>query len=356
MKTRNVIFSLLSAAVVFHVAPAKSLPKFDEVYQMLGTNLTGVTPDELNRAAVQGLLDQLAPRVSLESAAGAGLPPGSNTAPLARTRVFDQSFAYLRVATVNSKLPVAFREAYRAIGETNGGKVRGIIFDMRFANGVDYQAAAKLADLFVNSDEPLLDWQQGSARASKKNDAILTPVAILVNSKTTGAAEALAAVLRETGAGLILGSATAGQASVFKEFPLSNGDTLRVAVAGVFVGDGKALTNSVAPDIAIDTNLEDEKAYLQDPYKDLHPPNLAQADGGNNVTPQPRPRFNEAELVREHRAGLDADDDSDEPTPIRIESDPVLAEPAQRAVADPALARALDLLKSLAVMEPNRPG
>ena len=349
MKTRNLIFCLCLAAVVFQAAPGNSVPKFDEVYQVLGTNLAGVTPDELNRAAVQGLLDQLAPRVTLVSAPAGGQSTPSNLAPLAQTRVFDQSFAYFRVASVNSKLPETFRDAYRAISETNGGKIKGIVLDLRFAGGVDYQAAAKTADCFINSDRPLLDWQQGSARAGKKTDAILAPVAILVNSQTAGAAEALAAVLREAGVGLILGSATARQASVFKEFPLGNGDTLRVAVAEITVGEGKALTNGVAPDIAVDTSLQDERAYLRDPYKDLHPAQLAQADTGTNSSLEPRARFNEAELVREHSAGQNADNESDD-------ASPAAAEPGAPEVADPTLARALDLLKSLAVVEPNRPG
>ncbi|HEX3989510.1 MAG TPA: S41 family peptidase, partial [Verrucomicrobiae bacterium] len=179
-------------------------------------------------------------------------------------------------------------------------------------------------------------------------DAILMPVAILINSQTAGAAEALGAALREAGAGLILGSVSSGQASVFKEIPLSNGDKLRVAVAAVIVGDGKLLTNGVAPDIAIDSSLQDEKAYLQDPYKNLHP-EFAQAGNGRNVSVSPRPRFNEAELVREHKAGLDTEEETDD-------AGPVPAEPTAPVVADPTLSRALDLLKSLAVVEPSRPG
>jgi hypothetical protein len=348
MKTSTLISCLFLAATVCRAASGDSSPKFDEIYQVLGANLAGVTPGELNHDAVQGLLDQLSPRVTLVSASAAGQSDASNFAALAQARVFDQSFAYIRVASVNSKLLDSFRDAYRGMNQTNGGKIKGIVLDLRFAGGADYEAAAKTADCFVNSDQPLLDWQQGSARASKKSDAILTPVAILINSQTTGAAEALAAALREAGVGLILGSTTAGQAVVFKEFPLSNGDKLRVAVAGVIVGEGKALTNGVTPDIAVDVNLQDERAYLQDPYRDLHPTEVAQAAGGKNGAAEPRPRFNEAELVREHKNGEETYDVSDEVSPV-------LAGPAPPAMADPTLARGLDLLKSLAVIEPNRP-
>ncbi len=240
MKNRTAIICLFLAALVCRAAAGDALPKFDELYQALSTNLMGATPEELNRAAVQGLLNQLAPKVQLESATAGAQSAASNFTPLAQTRVFEQSIAYFRVASVNGKLPDAFRDAYRTVNATNAGKIKGIVLDLRFADGTDYQAAAKTADCFMNSDQPLIDWRQGSARSTKKTDAILVPVAILINSQTVGAAEALAAALREAGAGLIIGNTTSGQASIFKEIPLSNGDKLRVAVAGIVVGDGKA--------------------------------------------------------------------------------------------------------------------
>src|SRR5580700_11060526 len=84
-----------------------SQPSFQEVYQLLSTNLEGVSAEELNTAAVQGLIHQLEPRVSLV-AAEAG---SSNAAPLAEARVFDGSYAYFRVGGVNSNLSAAFRAA-----------------------------------------------------------------------------------------------------------------------------------------------------------------------------------------------------------------------------------------------------
>jgi carboxyl-terminal processing protease len=343
-------FCLLSACCFFaavgvsYATPETAVPNFQEVYQAISTNLGIITSNELDRAAVEGLIDQLAPRVTLASQTNA-----TGRAPLAQTRLFDQGFAYFRVASVNSKLPEAFRAAYQSIAVTNGSKIKGLVLDLRFARGTDYNAAAKMADCFLNSDEPLLDWRQGSARATKKTDAILLPVAILINSQTTGAAAALAAVLREAGVGLVLGSSTVGGANVFKEIPLSNGDTLRVAVGDVTVGDGKSLSGGVKPDIEIDSNLQDDKVYLQDPYKDLHPGQIAQENVTTNPPAARRPRFNEAELEREHKAGEDTQDETDD-TPAAP------AEPAAPIVNDPVLARALDLLKGLAVVQPSRPG
>jgi hypothetical protein len=345
MKTRNLIVCCLLAAGLSRADSTDSMTKFQEVYQILSTNLEGVNADELDRAAMLGLIHQLGPRVSL-AAPEAG---SSSVAALAEARMFDESFAYCRVASVTSNLPEAFRAAYKQMIETNKSKIKGLVLDLRFADGFDYDAAAKLADCFLSSDRPLLDWQTGSARATLKADAITIPVTILINSQTAGAAEALAAVLHDTDVGLILGSQTAGQTSIFKEFPLRDGGKLRVAVAQVSFGAGKTLPHGLTPDIAINTTLEDERAYLQDPFKILHPPVVLKTDSAAKEVLE-QPRVNEVELIREHNSGEDRNE-----APVRVASDVPEPEPAP-VVADPVLARALDLLKGLAVVQPNRPG
>jgi hypothetical protein len=323
--------------------PAPSMPNLQEVCQILGTNLQGLGASELDRAAVQGLVHQLEPRVSLVTADARS----ANMSALAEARVFEDSFAYVRVGAVTSNLPGAFRAAYVQMTETNKTKIKGLVLDLRFAGGLDYAAAAKVADSFLSSDHPLLDWQSGSAHATLKADAITVPVAILVNSQTAAGAEALAAVLRDAEIGLILGGQTAGQASIFKEFPLRDGSKLRVAVAPVQFGAGKTLPHGVEPDIAINTSLEDERAYLRDPFKVLHPPPATKMTAAVKEF-MDEPRMNETELIREHNNG-------DAPDQTPASNTPDVAEPAP-ALADPALSRALDLLIGLAVVQPNRPG
>src|SRR5207249_12336882 len=137
-------------------------------------------------------------------------------------------------------------------------KLKGVVLDLRFSAGDDYQSAAAVADLFIPKEHPLLDWGSGVVKSRNKEDAIRIPVAVLVNRDTAGAAEALAAVLRETGTGLILGGKTAGQAMIAQEFPLKNGDRLRIATAPVQLGDGSALSaEGVKPDIAVEVRPEE---------------------------------------------------------------------------------------------------
>jgi hypothetical protein len=356
LNTQNLVFCFLLAATIGRAAPAGAPPNFEEVYQLLRSNLYGVSQADLDRAAVKGLLEQLPGQAMLEESNSAAIPSASDT--LAKVALYDDSYAYLRIGRVEGNLAEKLRAAYDGLARTNNSKIRGVILDLRFAAGNDYGEAAAAADCFLNSDQPLLEWGTGSARATKKTNAIAAPVVILVNSQTAGAAESLAAALREADIGLILGGTTAGQAKIFKEFSLGNGEKLRIATAQIKLGNGTALARGLKPDIAVETSLADERAYLEDPCKILHPSapakNVSSTASSESSTNQPARRLtNEAELVRERRAGETLDDGSVEASP-QIISAP--EEPAPPVIADTALARALDLLKGLAVLQQSHPG
>ena len=102
----------------------------------------------------------------------------------------------------------------------------------------------------------------------EKTDAIRPPVAVLVNGETACAAEALAAVFRETGAGLIVGGKTAGQAMLAQEYPLKNGQRLRIATTPIKVGEATLMSaQGVKPDLAVEVSRDAERAYLADPFR-----------------------------------------------------------------------------------------
>jgi C-terminal processing protease CtpA/Prc len=192
-----------------------------------------------------------------------------------------------------------------------------------------------------------LDWGSGQVRSKEKGEAIAEPVAVLVNRQTSGAAEALAGVLRQAAAALVLGHRTAGQAMIAQEYPLKNGDRLRIRINPVKLGDGSALSgDGLAPDISVDVSADDEQAYFADAYQQIPRvalsanTQLALTNAGASRNGR-RTRFNEAELVRERRDGANSEPD------VTVAREPEADVPTVR---DPVLARALDVLKGLAVV------
>ena len=328
---------------------AAGAPELKEVYDLVRAHLAGMTEEELNQAAVRGLVSALSPRVALVTN-GAAAKVAEETPLVIKSSVFGRDILYVRVGRVGKGLAGEIRAAYTKPGTTN--KLNGVVLDLRYAGGADYAAAVAAADLFVRKEQPLLNWGKGVVRSKPTKYAIRVPVAVLVNRETAGAAEALAAVLRETGAGLILGGRTAGQAMVLQDFTLKNGERLRIATAAVQLGDGSPMPEQgLKPDIAVEVSPEEERAYYADAYRTLDSAGSLAGTGLSTTNEESatnrvlrRPRFNEADLVRERREGI-----SEADLAAMRER-----QPEKPTVQDPALARALDLLRGLAVVRSGR--
>ena len=183
-----------------------------------------------------------------------------------------------------SRVPENVTEQIRAAAPTK--RPVGTVLDLRFAD----DAATNAAGYFTGQKSPLV---------------------ILVNSRTRGAAAALAAQLRVTAAAIVIGSTNP---------------------PGI-----------ISPDIAVAVSLEDEKKFQENPYFKIAAGRLGALSGTNNLLAFVD-HTSEAELVRKRIK--DGDEDGEITTPR--------AEPSQPVIADPALARAVDLLKALAALHKAR--
>jgi len=134
------------------------------------------------------------------------------------------------------------------------------------------------------------------------------PLAILVNDQTGGAAVTLATTLRETRTGLIFGPAPA----------------------------------AVKADIAIEENPADEKKFFENPYAAPATNEVVALPGTNDFLPWVD-HTSEADLVR---AKIKDGDEFENPPP------PHAPGPQKPVIRDPALARAVDLIKGLAALGP----
>jgi len=326
---------LLGFAVLVALLPRASAaaPKFQEVFDLVRTNLGGLTPAQVEADTLQALQKQFDGRVLIDAPArpAAIKPEGP---PLEKTAVLDGAFGYVRVSHIAPKLDEALTTELSKLG--GSAKLKGLLIDLRFAAGTDQRAAARVADRFLATERVLLTVDGEALRATTKTNAIQLPTAVLVNRHTSGAAEVLAALLRQNQVGLLIGTATTGGIRQFKEFTLSTGQRLRIATGETKFGDGQSLPASgLRPDIAVTVGAEEERAFYAEPYRLFGRTAATNAPG----------RINEAELVRRFNAG-------ENPDPNLSAVAPAFSAPQVR---DPALARALDLLKGLAIVRATKP-
>lgn len=333
-------------ALGFSPMQATELPPVREIYELLRTNLPGWSAVEFEQAASKALLDRFGGIVDGGISDPAAL---ADTPALANKRVLEKRCAYVRVGQVTLALAPQLSAAL-ADPEFSSGR-EGLILDLRFAIGSDFRAAANAASLFIPSGQPILDWGEGMVVAPEGTNSWSLPLIVLVNSRTSGSAEALAGALRQSGRGLILGGKTAGQSGVLREVPLGDGRKLRLPLAPVRFGNHETLpADGITPDIVVNAPPELEKNWLENPWLSAPEDDSKSVTNRGVATPTVRKRLNEAELVRSRKAGIKNPDDSDSALSATSSSPP---SDLARPIRDSALNRAMDLIKGLATLRRN---
>lgn len=217
---------------------------------------------------------------------------------LVKSTVLDGNVAYLQVSQVGKNLAEEIRAAQGALAVSN--KIAGTVLDLRFAGGDDTAEAQAAEEMLAGEQLPL---------------------AILVNHETQGASATLASALRAARAGLVFESVTG---------------TTRTD------GESNAPAHS---DIAVPIGTADERALMKNPYAAPMLDGTNSPVATNSVLP-PVDYRSEADLVRARIK----DGEEFQPAPAAR-----AAGPPKPFIRDPALARAVDLIKGLAILRSSHP-
>lgn len=320
-----ILLGCLGMATTGISARGMEFPLLQQVAELLRQNTPDMDPDALDHAAVEGIVESFGGRVTL-------LNPRETSAPELKMRLFEDAYFYLRPQIVSPGLAREIELAVKSAYLTN--RLQGLVLDLRFTGGQSHEEAVAVVGLFQKKGFPILELNQEMLATKRENPPFDIPVAVLVNGKTRRAAELLAAALRLTRHGLLIGQTTAGQVYTYKNFELANGEVLQIANGELRLSDGTLLSNQgVPPDISVSVEENRQRLWIDDPYKQF-----AATDE------EEESRLNEAELVRRHNQ-LNGTSTEAEPPPRATPS-----APTEHVVNDPMLARGLDLLKGLVLV------
>jgi hypothetical protein len=260
--------------------------------------------------------------------------------------------------------------------EPESGATRGVILDLRALEDYrEFEAGARLVGLFVPEGCALFSLEGGGEprvfTATEPSRMPIPPLAVIVNSGTRGVGEAMAEALRSLRRAVVFGSPTAGRAAEYGAAELPSGRKLWVPTRRVaWAGGRQAFHEPVKPDIRIDGGEMEAEMLRRE---------AAEGPGDFIAEEKPRPRQNEAALVRGENPDLEEairkrlEESAKEGAGEQMEEGPIESEDAEplevegisaekkgepeeggKPARDEALQRALDFLRAVDALGMNR--
>ncbi|MEC8310448.1 MAG: S41 family peptidase, partial [Pseudomonadota bacterium] len=214
-----------------------------------------------------------------------------------------------------------------------GDALKGIVLDLRNNPGGLLTEAVSVSDAFLEEGEIVStrgrDADGGSHVYAKAGDiARGLPMVILINSGSASASEIVAGALKDHKRAVILGTRSFGKGSVQSVIPISNTSAIRLTTARYYTPSGVSIQGrGIVPDIEV------ELARIE-------------AVEGGVVREEDLKGALDGSEGEDAADGGDADGEAGDETP---------AEPVDQSKIDYQLARALDLIRGVAVFGALKP-
>ncbi len=174
-----------------------------------------------------------------------------------RSRMLEPGYGYIRISTFQADTGADFHKQLQQLQAQSGGKLRGLVLDLRSNPGGLLTAAVQVADDLL--DKGTIVTTRGRISVSdSKFDATPgdllngAPMVALVDAGSASASEVLAGALRDNKRARIVGSRTFGKGSVQTVLPLDNGDSVKLTTARYYTPSGKSIQASgIVPEVVL---------------------------------------------------------------------------------------------------------
>lgn len=254
---------------------------------------------ELNRAAMQGLLERLDFGAMLLTQAGRE----ASDAPFGfHSEKLSEEIGYVRFGKFKKAEVDELDKALVRFGDEK--KMQTLIVDLRSPQAMaDFEIAALILSRFRPAGELLFKISHPNEGRPRLFSAKEGPkvwerrVIVLIDRETGNVGEIIAAALRQSSGALTIGENTIGMTVEYRDVPVAEDRILRYAVAEVVLADGTSLfQKGVTPDVVTSSPPNVKQAIFRETEK---------SPLSGFVFDKGRPRMNEAALV----AGTDPEID-----------------------------------------------
>jgi carboxyl-terminal processing protease len=165
----------------------------------------------------------------------------------------------IRISTFNERTSTGLQEAIRTIRRDTGGRLQGVVIDLRNNPGGLLDQAVEVSGAFLDGGEVVStrgrqpdDIQRYNA---DRGDLLAgVPIAVIINGASASAAEIVAGALHDRNRALIVGTTSFGKGSVQTVIPLQGGrdGALRLTTARYYTPSGQSIQGAgIEPDMEV---------------------------------------------------------------------------------------------------------
>jgi len=174
-----------------------------------------------------------------------------------KSRVLEPGYGYVRITQFQSQTGEQLRQAVEELKKQAGGKLAGLVLDLRNNPGGVLQASVSVADAFL--EKGLVVYTDGRAKGAQMRYSahagdILdgAPMVVLVNGGSASASEIVAGALQDHKRAILMGSKTFGKGSVQSIQELADGGAVKLTTARYYTPSGRSIqAEGIVPDILL---------------------------------------------------------------------------------------------------------
>jgi len=174
---------------------------------------------------------------------------------------------YVRISEFSESTGDEFKKALDSLKQQAGGKLNGLIIDLRNDPGGLLNAAVAVAgDLLDGGTIVTVRGRNGvqdqTFQAPPQGDMLRgTRIVVLINSASASASEIVAGALQDRKRGTVVGTASFGKGSVQTVVPLNGKGALRLTTALYYTPAGRSIQGQgIAPDTVVEAPKEEQVA------------------------------------------------------------------------------------------------
>lgn len=180
-----------------------------------------------------------------------------------RNEMLEDGFGYVRVSQFQSNSGDEFISAVQNLKKTAGGKLKGLVIDLRNNPGGILDASVQVADAFLDREKLAHDalivytkgrLANGQIKEKAHSGDILNgaPIVVLVNGGSASASEIVAGALQDHHRAVVVGTQTFGKGSVQTVLPLKDNRGLKLTTMLYYTPAGRSIqADGIKPDIIV---------------------------------------------------------------------------------------------------------